>query len=282
MLTSIALNREDEIFAGIEVPQIQVTLKLNCLESLAFEDEQEVISINNSFPVSGISSRYINPSADDGRWYVLTSEIPYSPDTTRLTIVIEDENDNWPIFVNPFANDWIIGYPDSAFADQIMPPNLIVVQAIDADAGINAKIQYSVAANDHFQINPETGVISPTKNSMLNVNSIDLDVTATDRNGSTDGNPTTTTLKIHKLGMEYITVITLETEELLDAESVVDDIFERLRVHLIVLNSAVIPIQEKSRSSASTRVAGQINVLKMYVYGIDANNEFINTVTVQE
>lgn len=72
-----------------------------------------------------------------------------------MTIIVDDKNDNDPRFSQQKY---------SAFIPEDTPPDsdVITVQAMDADVGINSNIVYSLANESHwlFKIDNKTGVIS--------------------------------------------------------------------------------------------------------------------------
>lgn len=130
MLTSKAFDREGIEFIDMALPQFQMTLKLSCPEivnkgkisSKSFQN-----STNNPLIQSTSKSiTTLQQRADDVRQYILTENIKHLWDTTMLTIIIEDENDNDPIFVNPAANV-LLGFPEPKVAEKILVPFLITL-----------------------------------------------------------------------------------------------------------------------------------------------------------
>lgn len=106
-------------------------------------------------------------------------------------IVIEDVNDNAPIFEKyPFKNQI------SSFAQP--GQKLIQITATDIDDGANGEVVYSLAsdtASDKFRMNPSTGVLSATKNlSEDDGRVIHLKVVARDK-----GNPPQSTIGLVEL-----------------------------------------------------------------------------------
>lgn len=291
MLTSISFDREDPVFGNVEVPQIRVLLQLLCEdETIAPEDNiSESVSENRNhisyiIPPVPKSINTIHPESPDGRWYVLTDEINYSADHTVLTIIIEDENDNFPIFVNPLSDAMFIGYPEASVAEQIMPPYLIKVSAIDNDAGLNAKIRYTLTDNAHFTINAESGVISPVRDAMKSVDEVVLIIQATDRDGAADANPPTNLqLNVRRLEINQITVITVQEHEVDDVQIILDSIFDNIGLDLVVMHSALISLGTNSvtRKYSEKQANGQINALRMFVYAVNDQNRFLSTDEVQ-
>lgn len=290
-LTSISFDRESETFSTYEVPQIQVTLQLSCEGEISEEPfSTNVVNTTTRYPQpADIQTRFIVPGTDDGRWYVLlASDVVHSSRTTVLTIIIEDENDNAPVFLQPLVP--IIGYPDATVAEQIMPAQVVVVLAVDSDAGLNAKIRYSLAmVSENFQIDAETGILSPRRDAFKTSEQETIDLIATDRDGASDGHTTTIQLLVKKLEPRHITVITIEEEELEAVDLVLSNIYSELGLNLAVLHSAIISLGDSS--STTERNAGNkylradgvggVNALRLFVYSIDTANEFMNTADVQ-
>ncbi|KFM79704.1 Cadherin-87A, partial [Stegodyphus mimosarum] len=93
-----------------------------------------------------------------------------------LYITLEDQNDNPPMFTQrEYEASVVSNLPVSP------PTSVMQLTAEDKDIGDNAKILYSIISGnekDVFGINPETGVIYPTKELPENVKSFKLRVRA--------------------------------------------------------------------------------------------------------
>lgn len=275
-LDTIAFDREDDIFADMEVPQIQVTLQLRC------PNESPLESFVPFTPIDLVSpqiERFITPQSPDNRWYTLASSIPYSERTTILNIIIEDENDNIPQFVMPFVDNQLFGYPEAQLAAEIMPPYLLKVVATDRDAGINAQVSYSLLGSNDFQVHRETGVVTPLRDAMQSTTEVRLTIRATDRNGAADGLANMVNVRVKRLEAKHISVITIEDEEIDEVDYVVEKIDEVASLDLRVLHSAMISIDSSIRSS---RADGRLNVLRIYAYGFDSNGELLEATSIQE
>ncbi|XP_028397675.1 protocadherin Fat 4-like [Dendronephthya gigantea] len=73
---------------------------------------------------------------------------------TKFSISVQDENDNSPVFINPDLKPSI---PEGS----PIGSQLCVMNATDADSGVNADISYALVENNgRFQIDPKTGRIS--------------------------------------------------------------------------------------------------------------------------
>ncbi|OON19536.1 cadherin domain protein, partial [Opisthorchis viverrini] len=78
--------------------------------------------------------------------------------TCKVTVLIDDENDNWPVFVNPnsTANTLAVA------VDETLGHKLAYIQATDADDGENALITYSIRSgntNGLFGLDSTTGLL---------------------------------------------------------------------------------------------------------------------------
>lgn len=278
------------------MPQIQVTLQLQC----AGEETNNDINSNTSkdigiqaFPIDSRKKmrysqtiyslpRTIAPGTVDGRWMVLTDDIDYNASLTMLTIIIEDENDNSPIFVAPFAH--VIGYPEAAVAARILPSKVCQVQAVDRDAGLNAIIQYSFESDSiNFNIHSVSGIITPQRDAFASTESEAVVVLATDRNGATEGSRTTRlNLTLKKLETRHIAVINIERASLdVDVEYILGNIYDMTELDLMLLHASIISLDASSSSSEDIKASrAGISALRMFVYSIDTANEFIDSMEI--
>lgn len=286
-IASISLDREADIFEYMDVPQIQVDLRLVCPA-----DEPTAAPARRPTradkPVN-FTQRAIDPLAIDGRWHVLTGDsLPHAPRLTQLTVIIADVNDNAPAFVVPLVDGIVYGYPERAVAEHIMPEHLLRVHAIDRDAGLNAIVRYSVDANDHFQIHGETGALTPTRQAFADgSDQITLVVRATDRDGGSDGLFSERLLNVRRLRAAEIAVVSVQHGGLDDVEQVIDKVYTELGVEMRVLHAARIPtehsvVADSRQSSSSSSDAGQVNVLRMFVYVIRNQFEILDALAVRD
>ncbi|KAJ6625244.1 Protocadherin-15, partial [Pseudolycoriella hygida] len=274
-LETYSLDREDAIFKNYEVPQIQINLRLYCGETPILDSHsrrQQPLS-----PSVTQSSRGIDPSISDGRWYTLTNDIDFRPDMTVITIIIEDVNDNHPVF-DPLTPS-LIGYPEPGIANHIIPSQLVIIHATDIDAGTNAKIKYTLAENNYFQINPTSGVITPLSDGLSTVKSVEITVYATDNNGAENGLRTSHTLSVKRLDEKHLTVVTLRDNNLnTTADDVIAQLNAESQIKMIILHSAIVPYVPIT--SRQLRDA-PLSALKMIVYAFGDNGEPLETHQVQ-
>nr|AUG84445.1 fat [Platynereis dumerilii] len=89
----------------------------------------------------------------------MDSGSPRLSSTGTVLILVEDVNDNTPVFQHQMYQ---------AIISENAPPSspVITVQASDEDAGINAHLRYSLSddGNSYFTVVPETGVIKTATN----------------------------------------------------------------------------------------------------------------------
>lgn len=275
MLECDSFDREDSIFNEYEVPQIQIKLKLICDGQIAASQQEryQPYSVNvTQLPIP----RSIDPSIG-GRWYTLMNDIDFASDMTVINIIIEDENDNSPIF-DP-STPSLIGYPEPEIANHIIPSQLVVIHATDADAGINANIKYTLAENPNFQINPQNGIITPLSGGWSNAQTVDLTIHATDNLGAADGRTTSHVLRVRRLEEHHLTVVVLRDNNLsITADDVIEQLNAESTLNMIVLHSAIVPyLPIRSRQMQNDPVIA----LKMIVYAFGNNGEPLGTLQVQ-
>ena len=78
---------------------------------------------------------------------------PPLSNTTQVTVMVEDANDNIPQFINT-------PYSVILLESESVPRTVLTVSAIDSDSGTNGQIQYSLVGTELFSIDPLTGVLS--------------------------------------------------------------------------------------------------------------------------
>lgn len=284
MLESISLDREDIIFDGYEVPQIQIKLRLICGE-IPIAGNQ----LNQNRQISGMnvtpfhSSRSINPSIGDGRWYTLTNDIDFTSDWTVINLIIEDVNDNIPEF-DPLTPT-LIGYPEPEVANDIMPSCLVIVHATDKDAGMNAKIKYTLAEDSYFKIDPESGLISPLSHGITAMeHSFKLTIIAVDNYGATDiydnyiGLSALHILEVKRLEQKHLTIVMLRGDNVNSSDDVIAQLNSETSIQMMVLHSAHVPYYSPN---ARQFLDDSDSILKMIVYAFGDDGEPLDSSDVQ-
>ncbi|XP_316183.4 protocadherin-like wing polarity protein stan isoform X1 [Anopheles gambiae] len=203
-LSSKAFDREDkDLFSGLDFPQFWIVLKLACpVPSTTKTELESHTNWNRSGPMR---------------------DIEFSTDLTHLNIIVDDVNDNSPVFSFP-PNDAQFAFPTAYLARKMLPDRLLQVEASDLDEGLNAVIRYSLAANDHFDIDPRTGVIFPLKSALDSEESVSLEIIATDRDGAQDGNVSKVKIRVFKATDEQLVVLTVKNIDPNTFESLLNEI----------------------------------------------------------
>ncbi|XP_055610792.1 protocadherin gamma-A4-like [Uranotaenia lowii] len=240
-IVSSDFDREDpDLFKDVENPQFQLVLKLSESYQTMKKNEEP-----NFF------------------------DIPYSEDTTYLQIIVEDINDNKPIFTFPKAEQ-VFAFPVPRLAERLLLSNLLRVSAYDKDAGLNALIRYSLSSNDHFLIDPRTGIIRPLPDALNDEAGIDLEVHATDRNGSTDGLTTNLSIRIEPALHYQLSLLELQNMAYDHLESTIYDLEQATGVRLQVLN-------KDCRGVGISGTRQVENLVRLLVVAFDSNNTLLST-----
>ncbi|XP_065076848.1 uncharacterized protein LOC135700309 [Ochlerotatus camptorhynchus] len=255
-LTSRSFDRENTtLFDGMIIPQFQLRLHLVC-------------------PTDPNLPRLIKRSL------IETGDLNYARDVTVINVIVVDINDNNPQFVEPpTSNDaFHIGFPVSSIAAGLMLPHLITVRAEDADEGLNAEIRFSLSSNTHFGIESETGMIYPLKDAMKTDTVTTIVVTATDRDGASDGRSSLVQLRVHRLEEDHLVMMTILGQ--VDAENLIQQINANTRgVQVKVLTQARVP-ELTSDSKSLRQSSSEGSILRMIVYAFNGQNEVQSSETI--
>lgn len=242
---TVLFDREELEFSTQKVPQIQIIFDLQCNEN---------------------ASQLIQPwLASD----ILTDEILFNAQRTYLNIIVEDVNDNPPVFTNPHMANYKIGYPEESLVERLLPPYLIKIGATDADEGINAKIKFSINPSTYFDINPENGEVYPKRKF---TEPTTLTVTATDKDGAADGISSSITLNVMKLTSGSIIQMTVFNfnENL---EDFIYDLSEAVDLDIQLISHAPIP---NDIESAAKQLSDFYDAkLIIYAYAFGSNGDLI-------
>lgn len=116
-LHTFAIDREDPSIAYMTVSQVQVELTVVCdsdtkREKRSLDKRQDWLE------------RY---NYGDKKW-VLTDSIAFNPRRSIVNLIVNDINDNPPIFVGKENEPIIVGYPISDLEESIMPRSLAELQ----------------------------------------------------------------------------------------------------------------------------------------------------------
>ncbi|XP_050095873.1 protocadherin beta-3-like isoform X2 [Anopheles aquasalis] len=186
-LSATPFDRENEqLFAGLEYPQFWIVLKLACDEKVR----------------SNVGANHTTPNGP-------MRDIEYSTVRTHLNVIVEDINDNSPVFSYP-QNNACFAYPSGQLSERILPEQLLKVEATDRDFGLNAIIRYTLSENDYFGIDPKTGVMHPLRTALSAGTRIDLQIFATDRDGASDGNTSSMTICVVGASEDQLAVMIVD------------------------------------------------------------------------
>lgn len=111
-----AIDREHESIAFMTVSQVQVELILEC-------DDDPVRTKR-----SKRSYDWLDPYEYGSNKWVLTDSIPYNSRRTLVNLIVNDINDNAPIFVGKENEPIVVGYPNSELEERILPRSLVELQ----------------------------------------------------------------------------------------------------------------------------------------------------------
>lgn len=105
------------------------------------------------------------------------SGLPRLRSTMKLTIFVQDINDNAPVFDKP-------QYEVALFESHVQGTPVLTINAQDKDSGKNGRLSYSITPNPHLAILPNSGVLILNGQIKKEINpTLELTVTASD-NGS--------------------------------------------------------------------------------------------------
>lgn len=111
-----AIDREHESIAFMTVSQVQVELILEC-------DDDPVRTKR-----SKRSYDWLDPYEYGSNKWVLTDSIPYNSRRTLVNLIVNDINDNAPIFIGKENEPIVVGYPNSELEERILPRSLVELQ----------------------------------------------------------------------------------------------------------------------------------------------------------
>lgn len=247
-----AIDREHESIAFMTVSQVQVELILEC-------DDDPVRTKR-----SKRSYDWLDPYEYGSNKWVLTDSIPYNSRRTLVNLIVNDINDNAPIFVGKENEPIVVGYPNSELEERILPRSLVELQATDADIGINAALRYS-SSESVLAVAPSTGFVHVRSGASLQQDQI-LTVTATDRNG--EGLSGTIQLAVKLLDVSHIAVVTVRDVFLDDEKTVLSQLSDAVGYEVKALRSVVVSDDINEDVTRHKRETNARTSLQLYVYGL--------------
>ncbi|KAL5290869.1 hypothetical protein ACFFRR_010328 [Megaselia abdita] len=224
-IVSRKIDREADVFKNMIKAQIQLTVRLNCPEEL-----RESRSKRSIFEEPVLENNHL----------LYLDDIPLKIDTTIISVILKDINDNAPVFVVPSSSD-PIGYPDSEVNQDILPDYLIKVKAIDKDEAFNASINYFIEDNGHFGIQSDSGIIYPYSGAMKGISELDLVVFARDRNGTEGFKEAKVTVKVKKLGRDHLALMMFKSSNIENFYKIQSTIKQKTSIDLNYLRNSFSP-----------------------------------------
>ncbi|XP_050557589.1 uncharacterized protein LOC118280638 isoform X23 [Spodoptera frugiperda] len=247
-----AIDREHESIAFMTVSQVQVELILEC-------DDDPVRTKR-----SKRSYDWLDPYEYGSNKWVLTDSIPYNSRRTLVNLIVNDINDNAPIFIGKENEPIVVGYPNSELEERILPRSLVELQATDADIGINAALRYS-SSESVLAVAPSTGFVHVRSGASLQQDQI-LTVTATDQNG--EGLSGTIQLAVKLLDVSHIAVVTVRDVFLDDEKTVLSQLSDAVGYEVKALRSVVVSDDINEGVTRHKRETNARTSLQLYVYGL--------------
>lgn len=116
------IDREDESIAFMALSQIQVELVLYCDNDETLKTKREAITQSSQH---NSRTDCLGPYDYGSKKWILTDSIPYNSRITFVNLIINDINDNPPIFINKDSEPIAVGYPVHQLLDIVMPRALI-------------------------------------------------------------------------------------------------------------------------------------------------------------
>lgn len=115
-----AIDREHKSIAFMTLSQIQVELRLHC-------DSDEVPATKRALTAENLE---LGPDNYGSNKWVLTDTIEYDERRSFVNLIVNDINDNSPIFIGKENEPIYIGYPIPEIEDVVLPRALIEVKVI--------------------------------------------------------------------------------------------------------------------------------------------------------
>ncbi|XP_063621463.1 uncharacterized protein LOC134793737 isoform X2 [Cydia splendana] len=254
-----AIDREDLRIAFMALSQVQVELVLEC-----DSDTQ------NRAKRSTVNPRldWLGPYEYGSNRWILTDTILYNSRRSFVNLIVNDINDNYPIFVGNENEPIVCGYPIPELEDIVLPRALAELKATDADVGENAALSFW-SASEVLAVASTTGYVHVRDGASLSQDQR-LVVSVTDLNGREDGLTTSIELLVKLLDTSHIAVVTVRNAFLDQEQTILENLSSAVEYEVKVLSSAV--ISDDQTDSANTRHKREVTTegasLQLYVYGL--------------
>ncbi|XP_052752900.1 uncharacterized protein LOC113511850 isoform X3 [Galleria mellonella] len=252
------IDREHESIAFMPLSQVQVELLLEC--------EGDISHVKTSMD-AGMKSDWLGPYDYGSSNWILAETILYNSRRSFVNLIVNDINDNDPIFIGKENEPIAVGYPIAELEEIILPRALAELQATDADIGQNAALMYWSTAPE-IAVSPWSGVVHAAAPLSANLT---LTVSATDRRGQ--GNTGSIQLIVKMLDVENIAIVTVQDAFLEDEQVILSNLSSALGYDVKVLRTGVVveDPQDEINEEAMRKKREAINIgvsLQLYVYGL--------------
>ncbi|XP_063361505.1 uncharacterized protein LOC134650479 [Cydia amplana] len=254
-----AIDREDTRIAFMALSQVQVELVLECASDTQSRAKRSTVNPRLD---------WLGPYEYGSNRWILTDTILYNSRRSFVNLIVNDINDNYPIFVGNENEPIVCGYPIPELEDIVLPRALAELKATDADVGENAALSFW-SASEVLAVASTTGYVHVRDGASLSQDQR-LVVSVTDLNGREDGLTTSIELLVKLLDTSHIAVVTIRNAFLDQEQTILENLSSAVGYEVKVLSSAV--ISDDPSDSANTRRKREVTTegasLQLYVYGL--------------
>ncbi|KPI97872.1 hypothetical protein RR46_10993 [Papilio xuthus] len=254
-----SIDREDKSIAFMALSQIQVELTLQC--------DIDKLTVRSKSSLKNIPMKSLGPYDYGTYRWVLTDPILYNPRRSFVNLIVNDINDNDPIFDLKENEPIAVGYPLPELEEIVPPRALVELTATDADIGENAALVYW-SSEPALAVSPTTGRVHISNSSLLQQGAV-LRVSATDRNG-VDGRTGHIDLMLRLLDVHQIAVVTVQDAFLEDEIIVLTNLTNALGYEVKALRSVIMPMDSNDNTNRKERAAvvSAGALLRLFIYGL--------------
>ncbi|KAL4706532.1 hypothetical protein ACJJTC_015730 [Scirpophaga incertulas] len=252
-LHTLAIDREDPSIAFMALSQVQIELTLHC------DNDSTRIKRSTEGRLD-----WLGPYDYGKNTWILGNTTEYNPRKTIVNLIVNDINDNYPIFIGKEYEPIVVGYPEPYLQAIVLPRSLIELQATDADVGENAALKYW-SSETHLAVSDRTGFVH-VKNGIDLRDDMLLTVVATDRNGQ--GLSGNITLMVKLLNRTNIAVITIDNAFLEDETRILNNLSTVVSYEIKALTSVVVPRSDESSKNKRNVEDPAGPSLQIYIYGL--------------
>ncbi|XP_063532281.1 uncharacterized protein LOC134742977 [Cydia strobilella] len=254
-----AIDREDPRIAFMALSQVQVELVLECASDTQNRAKRSTVNPRLD---------WLGPYEYGSNRWILTDTILYNSRRSFVNLIVNDINDNYPIFVGNENEPIVCGYPIPELEYIVLPRALAELKATDADVGENAALSFW-SASEVLAVASTTGFVHVRDGASLSQDQR-LVVSVTDLNGRGDGLTTSIELLVKLLDTSHIGVVTVRNAFLDQEQTILENLSSAVGYEVKVLSSAV--ISDDPTDSANTRRKREVTTegasLQLYVYGL--------------